>query len=568
MTVPISSQPHHRPSSATHQNPLPATLKRNAGRAWRDLALLALGVALTLLISYTFGHGRIFWEDEMLGWMLLRDPSWHHMIQAWKLGADGGGFSFYLTGRAWFSLFGPSEVSFRMYSGICFAAAFAVVWSAARRFYSRGITAFALFNTFFFSPPLVLHMAEGRFYGLLTLSTALAVWVAVLPPRSSRTGLWTLSGLTFLIHALLTTSHLLGVAYSISLVVATVAIDWSRHHLRPRLYLAAALSWCLLLPERSAIRASAAVGKPFFWTTQPTFRRFLGAYSAFSAEIATLLLVLALATCVALWRHRQTSQQSFRVAWQARRPIYIVTLALLSVPLVFFLEGFFGPALFIARYVIPVSIAQALLTAEALTLIPWTSLTPPALRDRPSLRRPAQALAVMAFVASLLLYDFAYLRQFAIGQPDYTDALSAILPQGIPVLCEDAWSFTEVIGRQHASGVQYTYLLDWQQTLSPSAPRLEVTQFHLMQNWRNAGYFSGSIVDREPFLQQHREFFILHTIAPSIPDVPPEIGNPLVQRFQHDPAYTVQFYASLKRTFFVESAWRVCKGPCPSGNNQ
>ncbi len=566
MSAPIGSVQHHRPtpSSAPSTTGLssphriaPDPLRWSAG----ELALVSLGAALILLISYTFGRGRIFWEDEMLGWMLLHDPSWHHMIRAWKLGADGGGFSFYLTGRAWFALFGSSEASFRLYSGACFAAAFVVVWSAARRFYARGIIAFALINTFFFSPPLVLHMAEGRFYGLLVLSTALAVWVAVLPPRSTRTGTWALCGLTFLVHALLTTSHLLGVAYSLSLVAATIALDWSRHHLRPRFYIAAALSWLLLLPERTAIRASAAVGKPFFWTTQPTFRRFLGAYSAFSAEISVVLLTLVLVFAIALWRKPGASLAHLRAGFQHRRPVYCVTLALLFVPLAFFVEGFFGPALFISRYLLPVCIAQALLTAEALALIPWRSLLPSAFLPPP---KPVQILALLLFVSGLLFYNFAFLRPFAIGQIEYTNALSAMLPKGVPVLCEDAWSFTEVIGRQHASGVQYTYLLDWPQSLSPSAPRLEVTQYHLMQNWRSAGYFSSSIRDRDQFLQQYPEFFVLHTIMPGVENVPPEIGNPLLERFQHDPAYTVQLFASLKRTAFVESAWRVCKGTCPS----
>ena len=575
MTVPVGVDRQHRPSSAVQTehagvSDIENALSQDSGKRksyasnLQELVLLAFGIALTFTICYTFGRGRIFWEDEMLGWMLLHDPHWHHMIRAWKLGADGGGFSFYLTGRAWFFLFGSSEVSFRMYSAACFAAAFAVVWTVVRRFYSPGPAAFALYNTFFFSPPLVLHMAEGRFYGLLMLSTALAVWVATLPPTSPRIGPRALLGLTFLVHALLITSHLLGIVYSLSLVVAMVAIDWSDHQLRPQLYLAAVASWFLLLPERAAIFASADVGKPFFWTTQPTLRRFIGAYSAFSAEIAVVLFGLALAVGFTLWSDRRATTERFRSAYKARRPIYVVTLVLLLVPLAFLFEGFFGPSLFISRYLLPVSIAQVTLTAEAATLIPWTTLTPSLLHNGASWCRSVRAFAITSFVAALLLWVFSYLRPLAIGQPNYTDALSAMLPKGIPVLCEDAWSFTEIIGRQHASGVQYTYLLDWPQSLSPSAPRLEVTQYHLMHNWREAGYFSSSIVNRETFLQNHRQFLVLHTIVPSAPSAPPEIGNPLVDRFRQDPAYTVQPYASLDRNTFVETAWRVCKGPCPS----
>ncbi len=74
--------------------------------------------------------------------MLLRDPSWHHMVQAWRAGADGGDFTFYLTGRAWLRVFGASEVSFRLYSSSCFALVFTVMWIAARKFYTTGVVAF------------------------------------------------------------------------------------------------------------------------------------------------------------------------------------------------------------------------------------------------------------------------------------------------------------------------------------------------------------------------------------------------------------------------------------------
>ena len=46
-----------------------------------DLLGMVAGFVFCLLVSLALGHKRIFWEDEMLGWMLLRDPSFHHMVQ-------------------------------------------------------------------------------------------------------------------------------------------------------------------------------------------------------------------------------------------------------------------------------------------------------------------------------------------------------------------------------------------------------------------------------------------------------------------------------------------------------
>ena len=227
----------------------------------------------------------------MLGWMLLRDPTWRHMIFAYKQGADGGGFSFYLLGRAWLGVFGPSPLAFRLFSATCFGLAFVVTWATLRRFYGVGVTAFASFNTWFFSPPFVAHMAEGRFYGLLVLGVALAarltaIWggrslpsqgavsgsAGQLPESGTgrRTSLVYLS--MFAAHGLLVTSHLLGVVFSAFLIAVMVVLDRLARRPKPWLYAAGVASWLLLLPERANIVASERVGKPWFWTKAPRRR--------------------------------------------------------------------------------------------------------------------------------------------------------------------------------------------------------------------------------------------------------------------------------------------------------
>ena len=529
---------------------------------WPDAVWISLGILFTLAISYVFGRGRIFWEDEMLGWMLLHDPSWHHMVQAWKMGADAGGFAFYLTGRAWFHVFGSSEVSFRMYSGADFAAAFVVLWVAARRYYGAGTVAFALFNTFFFSPPLMLQMGEGRFYGLLVLSTALVVAVVLWPEQRSRRAQSGLCALAFLANGLLTTSHLLGVVYSALLLVALVFLDRVRGGMRPMLYAATAASWLLLLPERAAIVASLRAGKPHFWITQPSVLDLLSAYGAFSVEIAAVLALLAVLLVVAFRMEGEREMSRARAGYRARLPIYVVTAALLLAPLAFYGEGLVWQPIFISRYLLPVVIAQALLTAEALTLIPWGVILSRLLPGRALGGRVPQALGVGCFAAMTLVWVFREVLPQAVEHRNYTDAVSAMLPRGMPVLCEDALSFTELIGRQHASGVRYMYLLDWPESVRPSAPRGEVSEYHLMENWRRAGYFGGSIEDRDAFLRHHREFLVLHAGTAVGPDAHTVVGNPLLQRFSVDPAYTVKRWASVRSGKIVEGAWLVCRGVC------
>lgn len=480
-----------------------------------DALLMACGFGLTLLVSALLGQGRIFWEDEMLGWMLLHDPSWHHMLAAWRMGADGGGITFYLTGRLWFWIFGASEVSFRMYSAVGFGAAFCVVWAMLRRFYPRGAVAFALLNTWFFSQTIVTHLAEGRFYGLLMVFSALAFLLVLEANGRERTPAW-IYGACVLVHAALVTSHVLGVVYSATALGALVAQDWLGGRFRVPLYAAIASTWLLLLAERKAIAATAAVGRPYFWTTQPNLSRWIGAYSAYGAEIAAVLVVLLASALFTMARRTGGVHGGVRAAIARRRPAYVLMAALLLVPVELFFAGTVGPSLFINRYLMPVAIAQCLLTAEAITLTDWPMLLGRVVEAR-WLRFSAAAL----FVAAMLLWDVGHVAHAVMPRKDYTVALTGGLPHGVPVLCEDAWAFTELIGRQHASGVRYMYLLDWAQSTRASAPRLEVTQFHLMQNWKRAGYFAGSIEPFDSFLHDNPRFLIFHQEqGPGAPNPP------------------------------------------------
>ncbi len=537
-----------------------------AGMSTADYILMGVGFGFTLLVSAALGHGRIFWEDEMLGWMLLTDPSWHHMVTAWKMGADGGGFAFYLLGRLWLHLFGPSELAYRLFSATGFGLGFVLTYATLRRFYGRWIAAFAIFNTYFCSQPLVLHMVEGRFYGLLVFSLALAVWLTVkLQDYSGRPPAWFYLAV-LLAHALLVTSHILGVTYSFFVLAALVTLDRGAKRWRPRIYVTVAVTWLLLLPERAAIHASAQVGKPWFWTTQPTPVHLLGPLTGFSPEIVYVMFLLTVAIAVTLMRGSESWRARLGEGWDNRRPIYVFTASFLGLALTYLLEGYVGPVLFVSRYLMPLVILTVFLNAEMLRWIDLRCFLPAHVRANARAMMSLRWLGVVALVASVLHYDFEHVPPYLIMQKNYTDQLTAMLPKGVPVLIEDGLSFTEIIGRQHNSGVDYLFPLDWEEATRPFAPRLEVTQYNLMDNWRKVGYFSGSIVDLKTFLAKTPSFLVVDGQNYwDRPAVPPEIGNPLALRFAKTPGYTVRRYGAIRRDSLVQIAWLVTHDPKTTG---
>ena len=554
------------PKHTSTAHPEPSIIAPRRLSAWDYTGMLA-GFLLTLAITLQNSRGRIFWEDEMLGWLLLRDPSWHHMIRAWKLGADGGGFSFYLLGRAWFRLFGDSALAFRMFTSTCFGLAFVATWAALRRFYPVWIVAFATANTLFFSPPLTMHFIEGRFYGLLVMSTAAALWLALVLDEAPEPTPKRLYVASFLVHGLLTTSHLLGVVFSAFLLGATVALDTLRGRRRIGLYLATAATWLLLIPERTSIVAAGRVGRPHFWTRPPTFFDLVGAWSGYSTEIRLVLATLLVLAAFVLWRQPGDWRQAWLRQYRQRRAIYVVACGLLLVPVWFLLEGLVGTWLFNERYLQPVTLGLAYVTAElAMIAAGWPLLA--SLRRRfPLLSVAAVASSAVLFVALTFVWVFHHVAQNTPEAVDFTDQLTARLPHDIPVVVEDAFTFTGLISRQADSGVQYTFLLDWPFSIRPEAPRLEVTQYHLMQNWKLAGYYPDHIQDAASFLRDHDRFLVLHSgVISQAPGAPkPDIGNPVAERLAGTTGFEVRRYFTLDRLDrddTRETVWLVCRGSC------
>ena len=530
-----------------------------------DFAVIACGCALIFAICLLLGRGRMLWEDEMLGWVLLHDPSWRHMLTSWQAGADGGGLTFYVTGRLWFAIFGDSAVSFRLYSATAFAAAFAVLWVALRRYFHCIPLAVSMGAVWFIGPLLAVHICEGRFYGLFFLGSSLvflAVTRAAADTRAftSRTAL-----LLFLANALLVTSHLLGIVYSAALLASLAVADLlaQPRRFRPALYLSAASSWLLLLPGWRAIQATRNVTSPHFWTTRPTLHQLAGAYHAFSHHL-TFALLLAFALLLLSWRAglRALALVS-RSGWHHRRSLYLPVLALALVPLCFALKSQWGTSIFVNRYLIPVTIVPLVFLAEMLRLTRVRRLVP-AVRAGLFSGSPSVWFCGAALAALLLLcWNVRFVsRQIPLHLDYSSDLLSALPPSNLPVVLEDAPTFFELVGNRPSSSPSVQYLLDWQRSLEPGAPRADVSQFHLLSGWRRAGYYASSIQDEAAFLRRNRQFVVVETRSWGADSDP--VRNTLLTSLSRMPDEQVELRGQVHTPRIDARIWLVCRQPSPA----
>jgi hypothetical protein len=535
--------------------------------AWRgDVLWVTAGVLLIAALCLGLTRGRIFWEDEVLGWTLLRDPSWRHMLHEWSLGADGGGGLFYVSARLWLSLFGASTLSFRLYSAAGFAAAFTVLWVTLRPYYSRQALAVAIGGIWFLGPGLIAHICEGRFYGLFLFGALLSFYVVLRFAADSRQRSLPWLFLSFVANAVLVSSHFFGLVYSAILLASLVIIDVARKHPRWRLYLPCVLAWLLLLPQRGAIGSAINVNSPHTWITRPGLHKLFGAYHAFDTQTKRLLLLIAIAVIVTGWRSRHALMRHVRTRFKAHPELYLVTLAIATVPVLFFLESWLGTPIFVDRYLMPVILVPIVLVAEALGLLRRAFALQSARGLRVFAMPAVRSAGCFTFLTLLALWVVIHGPRSVSQRFDYTGALVRQLPKGSTVVLPDSLVYTEVIARQANSPVHFVYLLDWERSISPRAPRADVSSFHLLSSWRHAAYHAETIQDQSVFVRSHPEFFVVETRLEG-EDADPNATDTVLNAIAKLPGETVHAYPALVLNGVEDKVWLVCRLSCSASSS-
>ena len=382
-----------------------------------------LGMAL-LLVAYFRARHRMFWGDEIMGWIVLRQPNFQALLQAWRFGIDSSGIWFYVVGRVWMSLFGTSELTLRLFSATGIAASAAVVWLAARRYYS--VLPVAAGVTFVYSvlAPLRWQLVNGRTYGVFLFAAAVVFYLLLRgedPRLRSPHVLFLLA--TFAAYSLLAGSHILGSIYVGAFLGMQLALDLYARRFRPLLYLSALCSLVVVWFSRANIASTAALGKPTFWTQRPVFKQLLTQSVLFGHRLAAAIALVLLITLLHLHFARK------------RSPVYVILLGFAALDLAIFTLSRVTTSIYFDRYVLPFAFAAVLLLAEIFTQLreadaPWLRL-----------RIAFPMLYLLAACAALTVHR---LQQLALPADNYTGRLLAQLPPGLPVVDADAATFVEL----------------------------------------------------------------------------------------------------------------------------
>ena len=412
---------------------------------------------------------------------------------------------------------GFGVLSLRLYSCIAMCGALLVTWRTIRRFYGLWATALGVLFFWGTSGVLLEQNVEARFYGLYMLAVAITVDLYTrLVARPAPTRVLLL--LTFFSQAALVLTHVLGLIYSGLILLSLMLFDAAKGRLRWKLYFAYAAGWLALLVWIPAIRSSMAAGKPHGWIAMPTItdlrtaylfadslpwlrlfkRHSLEAGFQIVSRTAEFVIYVPLAL-VFVFGLRRILRSGWRTIAEPKGALLLIAYVLLSAPVVLFLLSHLITPVFVPRYFLPSGIGLAIILAASADALG---------SDRPIRSRWSPALMWIAIALFLLISPV--LTVLAVGPIEmswtYIDVqrLEQLVPPNIPVVAAWQQDFVKFMRYSKNPNIRYYFLLDWPAALA--GPRAFVLDYHLMQAYRDNGYYSNNIQDSSSFLCSNTDF--------------------------------------------------------------
>jgi hypothetical protein len=485
-----------------------------------EVLLLCCSVISLIASCILWSAHKQAWMDEILTWKEVSDPSLWHLYYAIQHGADGGQPLFYTTAWFWAKAFGTGVLTLRLYSCIALCGALLVTWGTIRRFYGMWATAFGVLAFWGTSGMLLEQNVEARFYGLYLLAVAITVdlYTRLVERSVPSRGLLVLA---FLSQAALVLSHVLGLIYGVLILLAWMLFDAAKDRLRWKLYLVYAAGWLALLAWIPAIRSSMAAGKPHGWIAMPSITdlrtaylfadslQWLRLFKRHSFELgfqivsrtAEFVIYVPLAA-VFLLCVRRISRSGWRTISDPKNALLLVAYVLLSAPVVLFVLSHLITPVFSPRYFLPSGIGLAIVLAASADGLGSDSGTYP----RTALRLVWRPIVLFLLISPLLTVMALGPQSLYRGYLD-VQRLEQVVPPNVAVVAGWQEDFAKLMRYAPNPNVQYYFLLDWPAALV--GPRAFVLDYHLMQAYRNNGYYSNYIQDSHTFLCSHPEFLLL-----------------------------------------------------------
>lgn len=459
-----------------------------------DWILLFLVILAFFSLTWFRRHHAMLWNDEIMGWTTLDQPTWTRVLQVWWSGVDSSGLFFYLFARPWLQVFGWTELSLHLWTATFVSLSLVVAWITARRFASLPVVAFALPFVYLTNRTMVQQLNNGRTYGVLLLGVALISYALLdTDPLDGPRPVW----LTFVSFVLLCGSHTLGVLFVCVFAGGFLLRDLITRVFQWKIYLAALVALLLILPVSwKNIQADIDMGKPTFWTPKPTLAGLFLGFGDLSLQVF-LVLIAALLIFLGLY-FSQPREQRGPLVPRSRLSIYCLLAVFPALELTMFGLSLLGKSIFLDRYMLPIALGDAFLLCELITRI--AALRPMA---RP-VRQCILAVGVLTVVA-LFLFD---LHRPGPPTHNYTEEFLAAVPAGKPIVITDTGRFIEVM-HYHSKDREMISPVDWKIQVDPEFGPGGASFLHEMEDWKKMGIYAENIQPTAQILGTHRSFVMV-----------------------------------------------------------
>lgn len=475
--------------------------------------LVPLLATASLLISCTIvSSKKFFWNDELLSFYLLSDPSFTHMMVAWGDKFNQAPPLYFMLGWLWAKVFNATELSLRLFSSLAICLAFTLVWITLRRTYNFWAASIGTLSVFCLSELILYHNAELRMYGLFSAVCAFGLLQFDVINRRQKCSSKVLATNT-LIHATIVLTHLYGVLYSGAILCAFVIRDRYFKVFRANVYLSVIIGWLFLIPFIGSILNQADNSAKWFSTVSGSE---LLNYFIFSTRFPFLILGLLLVSVV-LYINQSPDRQKFETSNDNSYLISEISLLILAgtfmaVPILAWIITITIKPMLNSRYILPTitiswSIILAYLSSRILPNFSLSQINSERLRAK-NLLKNKQSLIFLILTVSLLIHPIYYAKKvgYYSQKPGINDDRYGYIE--LPIAMEAGHDF---LTRFHYSPNRnrYFHILDWETALNNTSSSFATGDYKHLEALKRNYPFLNSIQSKE-FIDKYDRFLVLN----------------------------------------------------------
>jgi hypothetical protein len=517
----------------------------------------ALAAGSLIVSCVILSSKRYLWNDELQSYLLFGDHSFRHMMIAFGDKFTNVPPLYFVLGWLWARAFGITELSLRLFTTLGMSVACVVTWITLRRNYRFWPTVIGTLGVFCVADLVLTQNAEARMYGLFLAVCALGVLeFDVINRQRCSTPMLLVNAL---IHAAIVQTHLFGIIYSGVILGAFIVRDRFFDVFRPRVYLSVLLGWLSLIPYVPTFLNQVDAGNPRAWIPIPDLNKLTlalvpSASPFFSVVIMLLLIISAIQFVNGASDSRNVQLHNEQASSADEVSLPILSCLFLAVPLCVWILSRTVKPLFVARYMIPGTLAWAILLAYLASRL----IEREKLRFSGALGLKLASVLLWGLTIILLIYPITYAWTFRSEPfPGIRDANYGY--RNLPIVTTFSHDFMK---RFHYSPERkrYFFALDWEAALDVRSGLFSPQEYKAMdalkRDYRKV--FGDHIVQLSDFLGRHDRFLVLAETNYWPTCTAQDVHCPrwLEMRIQNNPTYKVTALGGVdgRRLLLVQKA--------------